>query len=41
MQLISSGFNNIQIEGFNSCAILTVQKMWKKSSTHSNINVKH
>jgi len=40
MQLMNNGFNNIQIEWFNSCANVNNSKNAKKI-INLNINMKH
>jgi hypothetical protein len=39
MQLMSNGFNRFKVNGSTHTQMLIVQKMWKNSLTHSNINV--
>jgi hypothetical protein len=41
MQIMNNGFNTFKMYDWTHVQILIVQKMWKKSLTRSNINVKH
>jgi hypothetical protein len=39
MQLVSTGFNILKMNGLTHVHLLIIQKMWKNSLVHSNINV--
>jgi hypothetical protein len=41
MQLVSNEFNTFNLNDPTHVQMLIIQKMWKISLTHSNINVKH
>ncbi len=38
MQLVNTGFNILKINGLTHVHMLIIQKMWKNSLVHSNIN---
>jgi len=39
MQLMNNGFNIFKVNGLTQVHMLIIEKMWKKSIIHSNINV--
>jgi hypothetical protein len=39
MQLVSIGFNILNVNGLTHVHMLITEEMWKKSLIHSNINV--
>jgi hypothetical protein len=41
MQHLNSGFNKLKVDDSTHVKMLTIQKMWKNSLNHSNINEKY
>jgi hypothetical protein len=39
MQIASNGFNIVKVNGSTHVHMLIIEKIWKKSLIHSNINV--
>jgi len=40
MQLVSNGFNILNVNGLIHVHMLIIEEMWKKSLIHSNINMR-